>query len=45
MKFTFPAKYKVRAPIAVDVKRDYAEYHSVYKVTETSSPASGRSRS
>jgi tetratricopeptide (TPR) repeat protein len=27
----FPAKYKARAPIAVDVKRDYAEYHSVYK--------------
>ena len=28
---TFPSKYKVRAPIPVDVKRDYAEYHSVYK--------------
>ncbi len=30
LKLTFPAKYKVRSPIAVDVKRDYAEYHSVY---------------
>ncbi len=28
----FPAKYKLRAPIGVDVKRDYAEYHSTYKV-------------
>ena len=28
---TFPSKYKVRAPIPVDVKRDYAEYHSIYK--------------
>ncbi len=27
----FPAKYKLRAPIDVDVKRDYAEYHSTYK--------------
>ena len=26
-----PAKYGVRLPIAVDVKRDYAEYHSSYK--------------
>jgi tetratricopeptide (TPR) repeat protein len=32
VKFTFPAKYKLRVPIAVDVKRDYAEYHSTYKV-------------
>ena len=31
-KLKFPAKYKVRAPIGVDVKRDYAEYHSIYKV-------------
>jgi tetratricopeptide (TPR) repeat protein len=30
LKLTFPAKYKLRAPIAVDVKRDYAEYHSLY---------------
>ncbi len=28
----FPAKYKLRPPIGVDVKRDYAEYHSTYKV-------------
>lgn len=28
----FPAKYKLRAPIGVDVKRDYAEYHSTYKI-------------
>ena len=27
----FPAKYKVRPPIGIDVKRDYAEYHSSYK--------------
>jgi tetratricopeptide (TPR) repeat protein/transglutaminase-like putative cysteine protease len=26
-----PAKYGVRLPIGVDVKRDYAEYHSSYK--------------
>ncbi len=31
LKFTFPAKYKVKLPIAVDVRRDYAEYHSSYK--------------
>ncbi len=31
LKLTFPAKYTVHAPIGVDVKRDYAEYHSVYK--------------
>jgi tetratricopeptide (TPR) repeat protein len=31
VKLTFPAKYKLRSPISVDVKRDYAEYHSVYK--------------
>ncbi len=31
LKLTFPAKYKLHAPINVDVKRDYAEYHSVYK--------------
>ena len=31
VKLTIPAKYHVRTPIAVDVKRDYAEYHSVYK--------------
>ncbi len=30
LKLTFPAKYKLRLPIPVDVKRDYAEYHSVY---------------
>ena len=28
----FPAKYKLHAPIGVDVKRDYAEYHSTYKL-------------
>jgi tetratricopeptide (TPR) repeat protein len=27
----FPAKYKLSPPIGVDVKRDYAEYHSTYK--------------
>ncbi len=32
LKLTFPAKYKVHSPIGVDVKRDYAEYHSLYKV-------------
>ena len=26
----FPAKYKLHLPIGVDVKRDYAEYHSTY---------------
>jgi tetratricopeptide (TPR) repeat protein len=31
VKITFPAKYSVRAPLNVDVKRDYAEYHAVYK--------------
>jgi tetratricopeptide (TPR) repeat protein len=31
LKFTFPAKYKVKPPIAVDIRRDYAEYHSTYK--------------
>ncbi len=30
LKLTFPAKYKLSIPIPVDVKRDYAEYHSVY---------------
>ncbi len=30
LKLTFPAKYTVKAPIGVDVKRDYAEYHSKY---------------
>jgi tetratricopeptide (TPR) repeat protein len=31
VKIAFPAKYKVHAPLNVDVKRDYAEYHAVYK--------------
>ena len=31
LKVTFPAKYQVHAPLGVDVKRDYAEYHSTYK--------------
>jgi len=31
-KLTFPAKYKLHPPIGVDVKRDYAEYHSTYKL-------------
>ncbi len=31
VKLSFPAKYSVHPPIAVDVKRDYAEYHSLYK--------------
>ena len=31
VKIAIPPKYGVRVPIGVDVKRDYAEYHSVYK--------------
>jgi len=31
VKIGLPAKYSVRLPIGVDVKRDYAEYHSNYK--------------
>lgn len=31
VKLSVPAKYGVRLPIGVDVKRDYAEYHSSYK--------------
>jgi len=31
VKIAFPAKYKVHAPLNVDLKRDYAEYHAVYK--------------
>ena len=31
VKVTFPAKYKVHAPIDVDLKRDYAEYQATYK--------------
>jgi tetratricopeptide (TPR) repeat protein/transglutaminase-like putative cysteine protease len=31
VKVGVPAKYSVRLPIGVDVKRDYAEYHSSYK--------------
>jgi tetratricopeptide (TPR) repeat protein/transglutaminase-like putative cysteine protease len=31
VKLAIPAKYGVRLPIGVDVKRDYAEYHSSYK--------------
>ncbi len=30
VKLSFPAKYKLHLPLAVDVKRDYAEYHAVY---------------
>ncbi len=30
VKLSFPAKYKVHLPLAVDVKRDYAEYHATY---------------
>ncbi len=30
VKLSFPAKYKLRLPLAVEVKRDYAEYHAVY---------------
>ena len=29
---TIPIKYTVKLPIGVDVKRDYAEYHSSYKI-------------
>jgi len=31
VKMAIPSKYGVRLPIGVDVKRDYAEYHSSYK--------------
>jgi tetratricopeptide (TPR) repeat protein/transglutaminase-like putative cysteine protease len=31
VKISFPAKYKVHSPLNVDLKRDYAEYHAVYK--------------
>ena len=31
VRLTLPAKYGVRLPLGVDVKRDYAEYHSSYK--------------
>jgi tetratricopeptide (TPR) repeat protein/transglutaminase-like putative cysteine protease len=31
VKLGIPQKYSVRLPIGVDVKRDYAEYHSSYK--------------
>ncbi len=31
VKVTIPSKYGVRVPLGVDVKRDYAEYHSNYK--------------
>ena len=31
VKIAFPPKYKVHAPLNVDVKRDYAEYHASYK--------------
>ncbi len=32
VKLSIPDKYSVRAPIGIDVKRDYAEYHSTYKM-------------
>jgi tetratricopeptide (TPR) repeat protein/transglutaminase-like putative cysteine protease len=31
VKIAIPAKYGVRLPIGIDVKRDFAEYHSSYK--------------
>jgi tetratricopeptide (TPR) repeat protein len=31
LTLSFPPKYSVHAPIGVDIKRDYAEYHSAYK--------------
>src|SRR5208283_2262134 len=31
VKITIPSKYGVRVPLGVDVKRDYAKYHSDYK--------------
>jgi tetratricopeptide (TPR) repeat protein/transglutaminase-like putative cysteine protease len=31
VKIAIPPKYGVRVPIGVDLKRDYAEYHSNYK--------------
>ena len=31
VKIAVPSKYDVHLPIGVDVKRDYAEYHSSYK--------------
>ena len=32
MRLKVPDKYSVRAPIGVDVRRDYADYHSSYKM-------------
>ena len=32
VQLKIPDKYSARAPIGVDVKRDYAEYHSSYKM-------------
>jgi hypothetical protein len=32
VRLAIPAKYGVRLPIGVDVKRDYIEYHSSYKL-------------
>ncbi len=32
VRLKVPAKFTVHAPIGVDVRRDYAEYHSSYKV-------------
>lgn len=37
---TVPSKYTMQLPIGVDVKRDYAEYHSSYKVADASLVAS-----
>ena len=31
VRLAIPSKYAVRLPIGIDVKRDYAEYHSSYK--------------
>ena len=31
VQLTIPAKYSVRSPIGIDVKRDYAQYRSTYK--------------
>src|SRR5271157_2666204 len=31
VEITIPSKYGARVPLGVDVKRDYAEYHSNYK--------------
>src|SRR5271165_1508780 len=42
VKLAIPGKYTARLPIGVDVKRDYAEYHSSYKFDDGQLIASRR---